>query len=101
MLFIICRQKQETVDSLTGRNSLSISDAEPAGAYSSAKQCDRPPVVGLVEAGNYITSGPDVEGQVRQLRTGDGINFTRAGRMKLAFYVELEIRRKPALVEKG
>ena len=46
------------------------------------------------EDGNYITSGPDVEGQVRQLRTGDGINFTRAGRMKLAFYVEREIRRQ-------
>ena len=46
------------------------------------------------EDGNYVTSGPDVEGQVRQLRTGDGINFTKAGRMKLAFYVEREIRRQ-------
>ena len=29
-----------------------------------------------------------------QLRTTDGINFTRAGRLKLAFYVEREMRRK-------
>jgi len=46
------------------------------------------------EDGRYVTSGPDVEGQVRQLRTGDGINFTRAGRLKLAFYVERDIRRQ-------
>jgi hypothetical protein len=46
------------------------------------------------EEGRYMTSGPDVEGQTRQLRTGDGINFTRAGRVKLAFYVEREIRRQ-------
>jgi len=46
------------------------------------------------EAGRFVTSGPDVEGQVRQLRTGDGINFTRAGRLKLAFYVERAIRRQ-------
>jgi uncharacterized protein len=46
------------------------------------------------EDGRYVSSGPDVEGQVRQLRTGDGINFTRAGRLKLAFYVEREIRRQ-------
>jgi hypothetical protein len=44
--------------------------------------------------GRYVASGPDVEGQVRQLRTRDGINFTRAGRLKLAFYVEREIRRQ-------
>ena len=44
--------------------------------------------------GRYVTSGPDVEGQVRQLRNRDGINFTRAGRLKLAFYVEREIRRQ-------
>jgi len=44
--------------------------------------------------GGFVASGPDVEGQVRQLRTRDGINFTRAGRLKLAFYVEREIRRQ-------
>jgi hypothetical protein len=46
------------------------------------------------EDGRYVTSGPDVDGQVRQLRTRDGINFTRAGRLKLAFYVQREIRRQ-------
>jgi uncharacterized protein len=46
------------------------------------------------EDGRYVSSGPDVDGQVRQLRTGDGVNFTRAGRLKLAFYVEREIRRQ-------
>ena len=44
--------------------------------------------------GQYIGWGPDTEGQVRQLRTSDGINFTRAGRLKLAFYAEREVRRK-------
>lgn len=47
------------------------------------------------ENGQYISSGPDVDGQPRQLRTGDGINFTRAGKRKLAFYVEREIRKQP------
>ncbi|MEX0852992.1 MAG: SGNH family hydrolase [Bauldia sp.] len=45
------------------------------------------------EDGRYVSSGPDVDGQLRALRSGDGINFTRAGRLKLAFYVEREIRR--------
>lgn len=44
--------------------------------------------------GQYIGWGPDKDGQVRQLRTTDGINFTSAGRLKLAFYAEREIRRK-------
>lgn len=46
------------------------------------------------DEGNYISSGPDVDGQLRALRASDGINFTRAGRLKLAFYVEREIRRQ-------
>lgn len=45
-------------------------------------------------SGQYITSGPDIEGQVRALRTSDGVNFTRAGRLKLSFYVEREVREK-------
>jgi hypothetical protein len=49
------------------------------------------------ENGKYISSGPDVDGQPRQLRTGDGINFTKAGKLKLAFYVEREIRRTTGL----
>ncbi len=47
--------------------------------------------------GNYVSSGPDVDGQLRALRTSDGINFTRAGRLKLAFYVEREIRRQTGI----
>ncbi len=49
------------------------------------------------EDGRYISSGPDVDGQLRALRAGDGINFTRAGRLKLAFYVEREIRRQTGI----
>jgi hypothetical protein len=49
------------------------------------------------EEGRYISSGPDVAGQLRGLRAGDGINFTRAGRLKLAFYVEREIRRQTGI----
>jgi len=49
------------------------------------------------EDGRYISSGPDVGGQLRSLRAGDGINFTRAGRLKLAFYVEREIRRQTGI----
>jgi hypothetical protein len=49
------------------------------------------------DQGNYISSGPDVDGQLRALRSSDGINFTRAGRLKLAFYVEREIRRQTGL----
>ena len=37
--------------------------------------------------------GPDFEGQIRRLRAGDGVHFTRAGARKLAHYVEREIRR--------
>jgi hypothetical protein len=44
------------------------------------------------ENGRFITSGPDVDGQRRALRSNDGVNFTRAGRLKLAFYVEREMR---------
>ncbi len=47
--------------------------------------------------GNYASSGPDVDGQLRALRNSDGINFTRAGRLKLAFYVEREIRKQTGI----
>jgi hypothetical protein len=45
------------------------------------------------EEGKFVSRAPDVAGQVRLLRSGDGINFTRAGQNKLAFFVEREIRR--------
>src|SRR5581483_6323459 len=45
------------------------------------------------EAGRYSPQGPDFEGQIRRLRSGDGVYFTKAGARKLAHYVEREIQR--------
>ena len=45
------------------------------------------------EAGKYSNYGPDYEGQVRRLRLSDGVFFTKAGAIKLARYVEHELRR--------
>ncbi|WP_035980871.1 SGNH family hydrolase, partial [Bradyrhizobium sp. STM 3843] len=45
------------------------------------------------EAGRFLQKGPDFEGQIRQLRTYDGVYFTKAGARKLAHYVEREITR--------
>ena len=43
------------------------------------------------ESGRFAAQGPDFEGQIRRLRTGDGVYFTKAGAIKLAHYVEREI----------
>ena len=45
------------------------------------------------EDGKFVISGSDINGQQVRLRGSDGINFTKAGKRKLAFYVEKEIRR--------
>src|SRR6202011_1620255 len=45
------------------------------------------------EAGHFLQKGPDFEGQIRQLRSYDGVYFTKAGARKLAHYVEREITR--------
>jgi hypothetical protein len=45
------------------------------------------------EAGRFTMQGPDYEGQIRRLRTPDGVYFTAAGARKLAHYVEREIQR--------
>ena len=45
------------------------------------------------EAGRYLQQGPDFEGQIRRLRSYDGVYFTQAGARKLAHYVEREITR--------
>ncbi len=45
------------------------------------------------EAGQFMQRGPDFEGQIRQLRTSDGVFFTKAGARKLAYYAEREITR--------
>src|ERR1700736_590720 len=45
------------------------------------------------EAGRFMQQGPDFEGQIRRLRSYDGVYFTRPGARKLAHYVEREITR--------
>jgi hypothetical protein len=45
------------------------------------------------EAGRFLQKGPDFEGQIRQLRTVDGVYFTKPGARKLAHYVEREVTR--------
>lgn len=40
------------------------------------------------ETGKFVAKGPDVGGQQVQLRAKDGVNFTKAGQRKLAFFVE-------------
>lgn len=49
---------------------------------------------GFVDDRNQFSIfGPDLNGQIVRLRTGDGVHFTRAGARKLAYYVEGDIRR--------
>ena len=45
------------------------------------------------EDGDYAVQGPDFEGQTRRLRTADGVYFTKAGAVKIASYVDRELRR--------
>jgi uncharacterized protein len=45
------------------------------------------------EAGRFLQRGPDFEGQLRQLRSNDGVYFTAPGARKLAHYVDREIVR--------
>lgn len=45
------------------------------------------------EHGNYTQFGPDFAGQIRRLRTADGVHFTTAGARKLALFLEQELRR--------
>ncbi len=43
------------------------------------------------DEGKYVAVGPDVRGQSVQLRASDGLNFTKAGQRKLAYFVEQEL----------
>jgi hypothetical protein len=43
--------------------------------------------------GRYAVQGPDFEGQIRRLRSGDGVHFSKVGAEKLAHYVEHELTR--------
>jgi hypothetical protein len=45
------------------------------------------------DAGKFTMQGPDYEGQIRRLRTPDGVYFTPAGARKLAHFVAREIQR--------
>jgi hypothetical protein len=45
------------------------------------------------QAGAYSAFGPDLQGQTKRLREGDGIGLTPAGNLKLASYVEIAVRR--------
>ena len=45
------------------------------------------------EAGRFLQQGPDFEGQIRRLRSYDGVYFTKGGARKLAHFVEREITR--------
>jgi len=45
------------------------------------------------DQGHYAVEGPDFEGQTRRLRSADGVHFTKAGAMKLASYVDRDLRR--------
>lgn len=40
------------------------------------------------ENGAYVSTGPDINGQPVRLRANDGINLSKAGKRKVAFYVE-------------
>src|SRR6202022_3459983 len=46
------------------------------------------------ESGRFSPQGPDYEGQIRRLRSADGVYFTRFGARKLAHYVERESERQ-------
>ena len=45
------------------------------------------------ENGNFVFTGPDINGRPVQLRGRDGINLTRDGKRKVAFYVEKPLDR--------
>lgn len=45
------------------------------------------------EAGKFVFTGSDINGRQVRLRSSDGINLTRAGKRKIAFYAEKSIRR--------
>jgi uncharacterized protein len=45
------------------------------------------------ENGRYAVEGPDFEGQIRRLRTGDGVHFSKYGALKLAHLVDQQLSR--------
>ncbi|ODT17691.1 MAG: hypothetical protein ABS57_07710 [Mesorhizobium sp. SCN 65-12] len=53
------------------------------------------------ENGAFVTSGPDINGQPVRLRSDDGINVTRAGKRKLAFYAEKPLNKLLGITPQG
>lgn len=53
------------------------------------------------EGGAFVTSGPDINGQPVRLRADDGINVTRAGKRKLAFYAEKPLNKLLGITPQG
>jgi hypothetical protein len=51
------------------------------------------------EGGRYSAYGPDMTGQVKRLRADDGIHFTMRGYLKLAHFVEKDLRRDLSLAK--
>lgn len=49
------------------------------------------------EEGRFVSAGPDINGQIKRLRTSDGINMTKTGKQKLAFFAERAISRLTGL----
>lgn len=47
----------------------------------------------VAENGDFMATGPALDGQTRRLRAPDGVHFTKAGQRKLAHYVERELVR--------
>ncbi|MDH6265698.1 hypothetical protein M2360_001088 [Rhizobium sp. SG_E_25_P2] len=45
------------------------------------------------ESGKYIATGSDINGQPVRLRGSDGVSLTKAGKRKMAFYLEKDIAR--------
>ncbi len=47
----------------------------------------------LDDAGRYSAYGPDMQGNSKRLRANDGVGFTMRGYLKLAHFVEKELRK--------
>jgi hypothetical protein len=51
------------------------------------------------ESGRYSAYGPDMTGNVKRLRANDGVHFTMRGYLKLAHFVEKELRKDLSLAK--
>ena len=51
--------------------------------------------------GKFVSAGPDIKGQIVRLRGSKGINMTRAGKAKLAFYADKALRKLGVVQDAG